>query len=150
MGQRVAAETIVTASPAAVYAVAADLPAYPEWAEDVVRTEVREAGPDGLPLFVDFEVDARVTMVHYTLQYQHDAPNRMRWRLVEGEMLRQLDGRYAFEDNGDGTTTVRYALEVELAMPLPPFIQRRAAKVILETGLEGLRARVEQLAAEGA
>lgn len=143
MGQRVAAETVIDAAPDQIYAVIADLEAYPDWADDVVRTEVVERGEDGLPHLVAFEVDARIAMVHYVLQYQHDPPHRVRWRLVEGEMLSQLDGSYRLAPAPDGTTTVRYALEADLAMPLPSFIQRRAARVILETGLAGLRDRVE-------
>ena len=146
MGQRVAAETTVAASPTAVYAVIADLPAYPEWADDVVATEVLETDADGLPVLVAFTVDAHVTMVDYTLRYQHQRPDRVRWRLVDGELLAQLDGQYTLTPTEDGGTVVAYVLEVELAMPLPSFIQRRAARQILETGLEGLRRRTEQLA----
>lgn len=143
MGQRVAAETVIAASPEAVYAVIADLEAYPTWAEDVLETEVVERDADGLPALVAFAVDARIATVHYVLQYQHDRPRRVRWRLVEGEMLDQLDGSYQLTAAPDGSTTVRYALEVGLALPLPSFIQRRGARVILETGLAGLQARVE-------
>ena len=143
MGQRVAAETVIAATPDEVYTVIADLEAYPEWADDVLRTEVVERTEDGLPEIVAFAVDARIATVHYVLQYQHDPPHRVRWRLVEGEMLSQLDGSYRLAPAPDGTTTVRYALEADLALPLPSYIQRRAARVILETGLTGLRDRVE-------
>lgn len=143
MGQRVAAETVIGAAPEQVYAVIADLEAYPEWADDVVRTDVVEQDEAGLPKLVAFEVDARIALVHYVLEYQHDPPHRVRWRLVEGEMLSQLDGSYRLAPSPDGTT-VHYELEANLAMPLPSFIQRRAARVILETGLAGLRERVEQ------
>lgn len=143
MGQRVAAETVIGAPPAAIYEVIADLEAYPEWAEDVLRTEVVERTPDGLPEVVAFAVDARIATVNYVLQYQHDPPHRVRWRLVEGEMLSQLNGSYRLAPAPDDTTTVRYALEADLALPLPSYIQRRAARVILETGLAGLRRRVE-------
>lgn len=143
MGQRVAAETVIAAPPEDVYAVIADLEAYPEWAEDIMSTEVVETTPEGLPELVAFAVDARIATVHYVLQYQHDPPRRVRWRLVEGEMLSQLDGSYHLAAAPDGTTTVRYALNADLAVPLPSFIQRRAARQILDTGLAGLRARVE-------
>ena len=143
MGQRVAAEAVIAAAPSEIYTVIADLEAYPEWAEDVLRTEVVERTADGLPEIVAFAVDARIATVHYVLQYQHDPPHRVRWRLVEGEMLSQLDGSYRLAPAPDDTTTVRYALEAELALPLPSYIQRRAARVILETGLDRLRDRVE-------
>ena len=142
MAQRVAAETAISAAPHEVYAVIADLDTYPEWADDVVRTEVIERDGD-LPRVVEFEVDARIAMVHYVLEYQHDPPYRVRWRLLEGELLRRLDGSYRLApDEGTGTN-VRYELDTELALPLPAYVQRRAAQAILDTGLEGLRRRVE-------
>ena len=144
MGQRVAAETVIDATPEQVYAVIADLEAYPQWVDDVLRTDVLEHDDDGLPRVVAFEVDARIALVHYTLEYQHDRPDRMRWRLVEGEMLEQLDGSYRLDPVDDTSTKVRYVLEADLAIPLPSFIQRRATRVILDTGLAGLRARVEE------
>ena len=142
MAQRVAAETAISAAPDEVYAVIADLDAYPEWADDVVRTEVIERH-GGLPRVVAFEVDARIALVHYVLEYQHDPPYRVRWRLLEGELLRRLDGTYRLAPDEGTATSVRYELDAELAVPLPAYVQRRAAQAILDTGLEGLRRRVE-------
>ncbi len=44
---------------------------------------------------------------------------------------------------GDGSTEVTYNLEVELRVPLPGFIKRRAQSRIMHTALEELKARVE-------
>jgi hypothetical protein len=61
------------------------------------------------------------------------------WTLVEGETISQLDGTYElWEEDGDGTG-VRYTLEVDVDMPLPGFLKKRAAKQILEQGLDGLK-----------
>jgi ribosome-associated toxin RatA of RatAB toxin-antitoxin module len=143
MGQRVSGDTVIAADLSAVYDVIVDLPRYPEWAEDVERTEVLESDPDGLPLRASFRVDARIAMVNYTLRYQHQRPHRVRWSLVEGELLHQLDGEYVLTATDEGTH-VEYALEAALAMPLPSFLQRRAARIIVDTGLQGLRRRVEE------
>ena len=142
MAQRVAAETAISAGPDEVYAVIADLEAYPQWADDVVRTEVLERDGD-LARVVAFEVDARIALVHYVLEYQHDPPYRVRWRLLEGELLRRLHGSYRLAPDDGTTTNVRYELDAELSLPLPAQVQRRAAQAILDTGLEGLRQRVE-------
>ena len=45
-----------------------------------------------------------------------EAPVRSRGALVEGDMLRALDGRYAFAADRDGTL-VDYTLRVDLAIP---------------------------------
>ena len=106
MGQRVAAETVIDAAPDQIYAVIADLEAYPDWAEDVVRTEVVERGDDGLPHLVAFEVDARIAMVHYVLRYQHDPPHRVRWpvhaRAFESAACHVATSGYAGADHWPG------------------------------------------------
>ena len=48
--------------------------------------------------------------MRYVLDYDFsDAPRSFSWSLVEGDMLRALDGRYAFAPTDDGTH-VEYTL----------------------------------------
>ena len=49
-------------------------------------------------------------------------------------MLRRLDGRYGFEPEGDGTR-VTYDLVVDIAIPMPGLVKRRAAGMIMGTAL---------------
>lgn len=145
MGERVTAGTTVAATPAAVYGVIADLDGYPTWAPELRRAAVLERDGDGLPTMASFTLDAQVAQLDYTLQYQHDRPGRVRWRLIEGELLRRLDGQYRLTPIAGGTQ-VDYALEADLAMPLPGALRRRAVRAIMHSGLTGLRDRVEELA----
>ena len=50
----------------------------------------------------------------------------------------QLDGRYTFTAHDDGTL-VTYDLGVDLTMPLPGMVKRKAAGVIVGTALQGLK-----------
>jgi hypothetical protein len=65
------------------------------------------------------------------------------WKQTAGDLTSKLDGSYTFEALGQGSTQVTYTLEVELRVPLPGFIKRRAQSRIMHTALEELRARVE-------
>ena len=79
----------------------------------------------------------------YTLEYDlSDAPHAVSWKLVEGDIMRVLDGTYTFDPEGDGTL-VTYQLEVELVIPMPGFIKRRAEGKIMGTALRELKKRVE-------
>ena len=49
-------------------------------------------------------------------------------------MLRALDGRYAFTPSADGTL-VDYTLRVDLAVPLPGLVKRRASGMIMGNAL---------------
>ena len=81
--------------------------------------------------------------MRYVLDYDFtDAPHAFSWSLVEGDMLRALDGRYAFDPDGDGTL-VDYHLRVDLAVPLPGLLKRRASGMIMGTALRDLKRVVE-------
>ena len=46
-------------------------------------------------------------------------------------------------DSGNGTTTVHYRLQVDVKIPMIGMLKRKAEKVIVDTALKGLKARVE-------
>ncbi len=142
MGERVADETTIDAPIDAVWNVIADVEAYPEWTDGVQETTVLSTTEEGYPLQAHFRVDAKVSEVSYTIEYVYEDYD-VRWHLVEGEMLSQLDGAYELREDGDGTH-VRYSLEVDIDLPVPGFMKKRAARTILEQGLEGLRVRAEE------
>jgi hypothetical protein len=64
---------------------------------------------------------------------------------MAGDLTSKLDGDYRFRPAPDGGTEVTYTLEVELRVPLPGFIKRRAQSRIMHTALEELKAHVESL-----
>jgi hypothetical protein len=55
--------------------------------------------------------------------------------------MRSIVGSYTFTPEGSATR-VDYALAIELVLPLPGFVKRRAEKRILST-LKELKTRVE-------
>ena len=62
--------------------------------------------------------------------------------MVRGDIMRTIDGAYHFSPNADGGTDVRYDLAIELVVPLPGFVKRRAEVRILNTVRE-LKVRAE-------
>lgn len=141
MGERVSDEATIGAPIDTVWNTITDLGAYPEWAEGVLEAEVLTTDADGYPDTARFRVDARVAEVTYTLRYRYEDYD-VRWTLVEGETISQLDGAYELSAN-DAGTHVRYSLEADVDLPLPGFLKKRAAKQILDQGLRGLKARAE-------
>ena len=136
--------TTIDAAPDRVFDVAIDIDKYPEWARDVKEAVVAERDDAGRPLRVAFRAAAMGHSARYVLRYDYgDAPLRMGWVLEEGDIVRRLDGEYVFEDVDDGGTEVTYKLVVELAVPLPGFIKRRAESKIMTTALDELKRRCE-------
>jgi hypothetical protein len=83
----------------------------------------------------------------YTLAYDHsESPNVISWHLLSGDIVKKLDGCYRFLplDDDEGKTQVVYELAVELAIPLPGFVKRRAEGRIMHAALDDLQARLEK------
>ena len=75
-----------------------------------------------------------------------DGDREVTWTLVEGNMLRMLDGAYTLVDRGDGTTEVTYRLALDVSIPLIGMLKRKGEKILIDTALKGLKKRVESLA----
>lgn len=142
MSDRAAQTTLMDAPLAKAYAVALDFERYPEWAKDVKEAIVRGRDDQGRATLVEFRASALGRSTRYTLSYDYsDAPNRLSWHLVDGDIMRAIDGAYSFVEV-DGGTQVFYEIEIELVIPLPGFVKRRAEQRILDTVKE-LKARAE-------
>ena len=139
-----ASQTItIDAPPEKVWAIATDFERYPEWAKDVKDVVVRARDDDGRASEVEYRASALGRSTHYTLGYDYGgAPNSLDWRMVRGDIMRTIDGSYHFTPTADGGTEVRYDLAIDLVVPLPGFVKRRAEVRILNTVRE-LKARAE-------
>lgn len=134
----------IRATPEQCWAVATDVGHYPDWAKDVKEAAVLDLDAEGRPARAEFRVAAMGRSIHYILGYDYsDAPRSFSWKLEEGDMLRQLDGSYSFEADGD-ITRVTYHLSVDITMPLPGLIKRRAAGLITGNALKELKKAVER------
>ena len=143
MAEQASQTTTIAAPPDRVWAIAADFERYPEWAKDVKDVIVRSRDHEERPVEVEFRASALGRSTHYTLAYDYtDAPSVLAWRLVRGDIMSTVDGAYHLAPMVDGGTEVRYDLLIELVVPLPGFVKRRAEVRILNTVRE-LRARAE-------
>ena len=143
MAEQTTSSIVISADADAIMAVIADFESYPVWAQGVKKAEPVDAGKR--PEQVYFELDASPIKDAYTLAYDWDGDDGVSWSLVEGKMLKAMDGAYLLEDRGDGSTEVTYRLAVDIAIPMIGMLKRKAEKVIIDTALKGLKKRVESL-----
>jgi hypothetical protein len=143
MAASTTSKTTVAAPVAAVMAVIADFDAYPQWASAVRSAEVLARDAAGLPSQVRFRLDAGMVKDTYVLGYEWDAGTGVRWHLTEpGSVVSAMDGAYQLAER-DGMTEVSYDLTVDVRIPMPGMLKRRAEKVIIDTALRGLKSRAE-------
>ncbi len=134
----------VDASPERCFELATDYENYPNWAKDVKSASILERDDQDRGKKVEYRAAALGRSVRYILEYDYsEAPAAFSWKFIEGDMLRRLDGRYGFEADGDGTK-VTYDLVVDVSIPMPGLIKRRAAGLIMGTALKELKKAVEK------
>jgi ribosome-associated toxin RatA of RatAB toxin-antitoxin module len=150
MADQTTSSIVIDAAPADVMAVIADFEAYPTWAKGVQTAEVvstYDSGPaKGRAERVFFVLDVSPIKDEYTLAYEWDDDREVTWTLVEGKMLRALDGAYVLRDLGNGSTEVTYRLALDVSIPLIGMLKRKGEKILIDTALKGLKKRVEALA----
>jgi ribosome-associated toxin RatA of RatAB toxin-antitoxin module len=146
MADRTESRITIQAPAAAVLDVIADFDAYPEWTGAVKQTETLISDADGWAEQVRFVLDAGAIKDTYTLGYDwdvdRDGSGTVSWHLVEGQMLKAMEGAYELRSSGDDTD-VTYRLAVDLKIPMLGMLRRKAEKVIIETALNELKKRVE-------
>ncbi len=141
-------QIVVSATPEQCLAVALDFESYPEWASDIKDARVLSRDDDGRGNEVEYRAAAMGRSTSYVLRYNHGSrPLRLSWRLMHGDLMRQLDGEYEFvaSDDDPAVTTVTYYLAVDLQVPLPGFVKRRAEARIMHAALLDLKMRVESV-----
>ena len=120
----------IAASPAEVMAVIADVASYPEWVSAMKQVDIVSTHPDGKPDHVKIKLEHSVVSDHYTLAY-HWLADSVSWNLVEGQLLKAMDGSYELTPSGQGTKgcsrTVRPSKSVMDSRSLPSFASSLSA-----------------------
>ena len=142
MAEQTTSSIVIDATAAEVMAVIADFPAYPKWAQGMKQAEVVEEGADGRADKVHFELEATPIKDSYTLAYEWHGDESVSWHLVQGKMLKAMQGSYTLAPVRSGTE-VTYRLAVDISIPMIGLLKRKAEKVIIDTALKGLKKRVE-------
>ena len=145
MAEQAREQTTINAPVEQCFRTLVDFETYPEWAGDLKQATVVSYDDDERPLVVEYRAAAMGRSTTYRLQYDYEgAPNRLGWELLSGDLERELDGHYELQPGVDaGTTDVVYELAVDLIVPIPGFVKRRAEARIIKTALSELKARVE-------
>jgi|ERR1041385_8381359 len=133
----------IEAPPERCYAVAIDFDRYPEWATDVKYVEVLERDDEGRGTKVKYRISALGKTMGYVLNYDYaGAPGGFSWELAKADVLRVLDGSYSFVAQ-DGGTRVGYVLAVDITIPLPGFMKKAAAGMIVQNAMKQLKGYIE-------
>ncbi|SER91554.1 Polyketide cyclase / dehydrase and lipid transport [Pedococcus cremeus] len=147
MADRTESSIEIAAKPGEVLDVIADFESYPDWAAEVKQVTVLSEEGDGWADQVRFTLDAGVIKDTYVLDYEWDIRKNgtgvLSWQLIEGTVLKAMNGSYTLTAAAKELTTVTYRLAVDVKVPMLGMLKRKAEKVIIDTALKELKKRVE-------
>lgn len=139
MGERVSGEAALREPAHVVASVLADISSYPHWNTSILSAQTLRFDDRNRPLEASFVIDIKLAKIEYTLAYTYDDPV-VRWSLVTSDLLTQFDGEYRIT-YADDITVVQYSIDVDVRVALPAVMKRRAAEMMLQQTLTGLKAR---------
>jgi ribosome-associated toxin RatA of RatAB toxin-antitoxin module len=111
-----------------------------EWQRAVCSARV--VGREGDAELVEYEVDAKLTKLHYRLRQTYDPP-----RLIESEYaggsLRSMSGRWTFSEVDGDRTLATVEIEADPGRWVPGPVKRLVEDALLRRAVEDLRRHVE-------
>jgi ribosome-associated toxin RatA of RatAB toxin-antitoxin module len=133
-------EVVIEASPEEILDVIADVEATPTWSPQYQSAEVLEAYDNGRPKRVKMKIKTAGISDEQVVEYTWSG-DVVSWTLVSAGQLKAQDASYTLTPDGD-KTKVKFDITVDLSIPLPGFVLKRAMKGGVETATEGLRKQV--------
>jgi ribosome-associated toxin RatA of RatAB toxin-antitoxin module len=138
-------QALIEASPEDCFDAITDYETFPSWQEAVQSVEVVSRYEGGLGREVDFVVDAKVKKISYRLEYSYEAPHRIEWDYLGGD-VRDIDGSFVFEEQEDGLTLATYSVLLDAGVWMPGPIRKILSDQVMKRSVDDLKRRVESLA----
>jgi polyketide cyclase/dehydrase/lipid transport protein len=130
-------EVVIEASRDEVLDVIADVESSPKYNSAQLAAEIVDTHDDGRPRQVKMKIKSAGIADDIVLKYTF-AGDAVSWSLVSAKQLKRQDGRYTLTAEGDNTR-VKFELTVDLSVPLPGFVLKRAIKGAMNDATDGLR-----------
>lgn len=122
-----------------------DIEKYPTWSSAIKSAEILEKNANGQVISAKLKVDAGVMKDRVTLDYDWSgAPGKLSFSLADADLLTAMDGAYTITSEDEDTTQVVYELSVDLSMPIPAMMRRKAEKATIEMLLNQLKSAAEE------
>ena len=143
----VAKEIIISRPVADVFAVVADIGAYPAWISGLQSVEITERDEtSGLATLACFTAGAMGITITYTLRYtatENDfGGKKLAWRSIGGG-VKSIVGQYDLSPVDENATRVAYSLDVDTGFAMPALLRRTAIGLIVGAALPDLKKHVE-------
>lgn len=133
---------VINVPPEKFFKVLADYAEYPKFLPDVKAITVGKK--EGNATEVTYEIDV-IKRIKYTLKHVEEAPRKLSWSFVKGEMMKDNQGHWLLEPEGDGKTKATYTIDLKLGALVPSSVEKALAEARLPQMLEQFKRRAESL-----
>lgn len=136
-------DVVIDAAPEEILEVIADVESTPSWSPQYQDVEILDTYDDGRPRQVKMMIKAAGLTDEQIVEYSWAADSAS-WTLIKAGQLRRQDAKYTLTPQGD-KTKVTFEMTLDLSIPMPGFVLKRAMKGGLVTATDGLRDQVRKL-----
>jgi ribosome-associated toxin RatA of RatAB toxin-antitoxin module len=133
-------EVTIEATPEEILDVIADVESTPTWSPQYQSAEILESYDNGRPKRVKMKIKTAGISDEQVVEYTW-ADDKVSWTLVSAGQLKSQDASYTLTPDG-ANTKVKFDITIDLSVPLPGFLLKRAMKGAMETATDGLRKQV--------
>lgn len=121
-----------------------DLAKYPEWSTSIKSVEVLASDDQGRLTSGKFVIDAGMMKDKVTLDYEwSEAPNKLSFSFNDADLLTGMEGCYSINKVDEDTTEVTYEMGVEISMPIPAMMRKKAEQTTIDQALQQLKSHLE-------
>ncbi len=126
-----------------VAALLADLENFPTWSSAIKSVEVHDRDSSGRPTSATIKIEAGVLKDRAKLNYDYsNFPKEISFSLEEADLMTEMTGSYEISGDGD-ETEVTYRLHVEVSMPVPEIMRKKAEMATIDAALSQLKKKLE-------
>ena len=121
-----------------------DLAKYPEWSTSIKSVEVLATDDQGRLTSGKFVIDAGMMKDKVTLDYDwSEAPSKLSFTFNNADLLTGMEGSYSIKKIDEDTTQVTYEMGVEISMPIPAMMRKKAEQATIDQALQQLKSHLE-------
>jgi uncharacterized membrane protein len=127
-----------------VQGVLFELAKYPEWSTAIKSVDVLASDEQGRLTTGKFVIDAGMMKDKVTLDYDwSEAPSKLSFTFNDADLLTGMEGCYSIKKIDEDTTEVTYELGVEISMPIPAMMRKKAEQATIDQALQQLKSHLE-------
>jgi uncharacterized membrane protein len=121
-----------------------ELAKYPEWSSAIKSVEVLDTDDQGRFTTGKFVIDAGMMKDKVTLDYDwSEAPSKLSFTFNDADLLTGMEGSYSIKKIDEESTKVTYELGVEISMPIPAMMRKKAEQATIDQALKQLKSHLE-------